>query len=179
LGQVTSDRDSKTIGGATKSPIVFALALVQHVPRIPTPGDRMQALCNLARSYGPIVGRILIAPLFLLSGFHKITGFSAVAGMMAKAGMPFAEVLLVGSIVLELGGGLMVLLGWHARWGALLLAVFTLSATLIFHNFWAVDAAQYRSQLNHFMKNLAILGALVYIMAMGSGPFSIKSERQN
>ena len=128
------------------------------------------------KAYGPVVGRILIAPLFLLSGFHKITEFSAVAGMMAKSGMPFAEILLVGSILLELGGGLMVLLGWHARWGALLLAVFTISATLMFHNFWAVDAAQYRGQLNHFMKNLAILGALVYIMAMGSGPFSLTKE---
>jgi len=139
----------------------------------------MQALCNLAKAYGPLVGRIMIAPLFLLSGFHKITGFSAVAGMMATSGMPFAEVLLVGSIVFELGGGLMVLVGWHARWGALLLAVFTIPATLMFHNFWAVDAAQYQSQLSQFMKNLAILGGLAYVMAMGSGPFSVKSERHN
>jgi putative oxidoreductase len=139
----------------------------------------MQALCNLVKAWGPVVGRALIAPLFLLSGFHKIAGFSAVAGMMAKAGMPFAEVLLVGAIVFELGGGLMVLLGWHARWGALLLAIFTIPATLIFHNFWAVDAAQVQSQLNHFMKNLAILGGLIYIMAMGSGPFSLKSEKHD
>lgn len=134
----------------------------------------MQALCNLAKAYGPLAGRILIAPLFLLSGFHKITGFSAVAATMAQAGLPFAEVLLAGSIVFELGGGLMVLLGWQARWGALLLAVFTVAATLMFHNFWSVDAAQYRGQLNHFMKNLAILGGLVYIMAVGSGPFSLR-----
>jgi putative oxidoreductase len=70
----------------------------------------------------------------------------------------------------------MVLLGWHARFGALLLAVFTLAATLVFHNFWAVDAAQYSNQLNHFMKNLSILGALVFIMAAGSGPFSLGKE---
>lgn len=125
-------------------------------------------------AYGPVIGRALIAPLFLLSGFHKITGFSAVAGMMAKAGLPFAEGLAAGAIVLELAGGFMVLLGWHARWGALLLAVFTITATVLFHNFWAVDAAQYRGQLNHFMKNLAILGGLVYIMAMGSGPLSLR-----
>lgn len=125
---------------------------------------------------GPLVGRILIAPLFLLSAFHKITGFSAVAATMAKAGMPATEVLLIGAIVLELGGGLMVLLGWHARWGALMLAMFTIAATLVFHNFWAVDAAQYRGQLNHFMKNLAILGGLAYVMAAGSGPFSLGKE---
>jgi putative oxidoreductase len=125
-------------------------------------------------TYGPVIGRALIAPLFLLSGFHKITGFSAVAATLAKAGLPFSEVLAVGAIVFELGGGLMVLLGWRARWGAAMLAVFTIAATLLFHDFWAVDAAQYRGQLNHFMKNLAILGGLVYVIAMGSGPFSLR-----
>jgi putative oxidoreductase len=129
-----------------------------------------------SQSYGPLVGRILIAPLFLVSGIHKITGFSAVAATMARAGMPASETLLIGAIVLELVGGLMVLLGWHARLGALLLAVFTIAATVVFHNFWAVDAAQVRGQLNHFMKNLAILGGLAYIMAMGSGPFSLGKE---
>jgi putative oxidoreductase len=128
------------------------------------------------QSYGPLVGRILIAPLFLLSGYHKITSFSGVAATMAKAGMPATETLLIAAIVLELVGALMVLLGWHARLGALLLAVFTIAATLVFHNFWAVDAAQFRGQLNHFMKNLAILGGLAYIMAMGSGPFSLGRE---
>lgn len=129
------------------------------------------------KTYGPVAGRILIAPLFLLSGFHKVTGFPAAAGTLAQAGLPFPEVLLVGAIVFELGGGLMVLLGWHARWGALLLALFTIAATLVFHNFWSVEAAQYRGQLNHFMKNLAILGGLAYVMAAGSGPFSLRKER--
>jgi len=124
----------------------------------------------------PLLGRILIAPLFLLSAYHKITGFTAVAGTIARVGMPFPEVLVVGAIVFELGGGVMVLMGWHARWGALMLAVFTIAATLVFHNFWAVDAAQYRGQLNHFMKNLAILGGLAYVMAAGSGPFSLGKE---
>lgn len=131
-------------------------------------------MSTVLTTYGPVAGRILIAPLFLLSGFHKITGFSAVAATMAKAGMPFSEVLAIGAIVFELGGGLMVLLGWHARWGALLLVLFTIPATLLFHNFWAVDAAQYSGQLNHFMKNLAILGGLVYVMVAGSGPLSLK-----
>jgi putative oxidoreductase len=135
-------------------------------------------MSNVFTTYGPVIGRILIAPLFLLSAYHKITGYPGVAAAMAKAGMPFAETLLAGAIAFELGGGIMVLLGWHARWGALLLAIFTVLATLMFHNFWAVDVAQYRGQLNHFMKNLAILGGLVYIMAMGSGPLSLRKERE-
>jgi len=136
----------------------------------------MQALCNMAKVYGPLVGRILITLIFLKSGFEKIAEFSAVAGFMASKGMPAAEFLLVGAVVFEIAGALMVLLGWHARWGALLLAVFVVPSTLIFHNFWAVDAAQYSNQLNHFMKNLSILGALVFIMGAGSGPFSLGKE---
>jgi len=139
----------------------------------------MQALCNVAKAYGPVIGRILITAIFFVAGYQKIIAFSEVAGMMANMGMPLPELLLVGAILFELGGGLMVLLGWHARWGALLLAIFTIPSTLIFHNFWAVDAAQYQNRFNHFMKNVAILGALAYIMAMGSGPFSLKSEQHN
>ncbi len=134
----------------------------------------MQALCNLASHYGPLTGRILITALFLKSGVEKIVAFGAIAGMMAKMGMPLPEVMVAGAIVFELGGGLMVLLGWYARWGALLLAIFTVLATLMFHNFWAVDAAQYQGQLIHFLKNLSILGALAYVMAVGSGPYSLK-----
>jgi putative oxidoreductase len=137
----------------------------------------MQALCNLTLQYGQLAGRILVTAIFLISGYHKIIGFSGVAGFMASKGIPFAEVLLVCAIVFEIAGGLMVLLGWNARWGALLLFVFTIPATLIFHNFWAVGGAEYQNQFNHFLKNLAILGALAYIMAVGSGPYSLKSEK--
>ena len=139
----------------------------------------MQALCNLAKTYGPLVGRILITLLFLRSAYDKIGGFSAVAGVMAKKGMPFSEVLLAGAIVFEIAGSLMILLGWNARIGALLLAIFTVPATLVFHNFWAVDAAQMTNQLNHFMKNLTILGALIFVMGMGSGPLSLKKEPES
>lgn len=131
-------------------------------------------MSTVLKTYGPVAGRILIAPLFLLSGFHKITGFSSISAIMARVGMPFPEVFVIGAIAFELGGAIMVLLGWHARWGALLLVLFTIPATLLFHDFWAVDAAQYRGQLNHFMKNLAILGGLVYVMAAGSGPLSLR-----
>ena len=134
---------------------------------------------SVSKVYGPVLGRALIAPLFLLSGFRKIAGFSEVAATMTAKGMPFAELVLVGAIAFELGGALMVLLVWHARWGAMLLAVFTVAATIMFHNFWAVEAARYRNQLNHFLKNLAILGGLLYIMAMGSGPFSLRTEMES
>lgn len=136
----------------------------------------MQALCNLAKTWAPLIGRVLITFIFLRSAYGKITGFTAVSGMMAKKGMPFSDVLLAGAIAFEIAGGLMILAGWHARIGALLLAAFLVPATLVFHNFWAVDPSQLANQLNHFMKNLAILGALVFIIGMGSGPLSLKGD---
>lgn len=142
----------------------------------------MQALCNLTRIYGPLAARFLITFLFLRSALEKTTAFAVVADMMAGKGMPFAEVLLVGSIVLETAGSLMVLLGWHARWGAVLLAIFLVPATLIFHNFWAIDPALAReaaNQANHFFKNVSILGALVMIMAVGAGPLSLTHDKDS
>jgi putative oxidoreductase len=136
----------------------------------------MHALCELVRQYGPLAGRILITAIFLISGYHKITGFAAVSGMMAKMGMPMPDLLLAGAIAFEIGGALMVLLGWHACLGALLLVVFTVPATLLFHNFWAVGPADFQNQFNHFMKNLAITGGLLYIMAMGPGPLSLGKD---
>lgn len=140
----------------------------------------METLCNFARSYAPLVGRLLITFIFLRSAVGKIGNFSGVAGNMAAKGMPYAEVFLVGAIVLEIVGGLCVLIGWKARWGALALLIFLIPATLIFHNFWSIDPAQARelsNQTNHFFKNLTIMGALIFIVGMGSGPLSLERSQ--
>lgn len=137
----------------------------------------MKQLCEMTRQYGPVIGRVLMAIIFLKSGFGKIAGFAGTAGFMASKGLPFAEVLLVGAIVFELGGAIMLIVGWRAHWGALLLIVFMIPATLMFHNFWAVDAAQYQSQLTHFMKNIAMTGGLLYVMAFGAGAVSLDNRK--
>jgi putative oxidoreductase len=137
----------------------------------------MNQLCEMIKQYGPLAGRILMALIFLKSGFGKITGFAGTAGFMASKGMPFAEVLLAGALVFELAGAIMLILGWRVHWGALLLIVFMIPATLMFHNFWAVDAAQYQNQLNHFLKNVAMTGGLLYIMAFGAGPLGLDSRK--
>lgn len=134
---------------------------------------------NALRQYGPLLGRILLVLLFLLSGYNKVAGFSQTAGYMASKGLPMIEVLLVLSILVELGGALMILLGWRARWGALALFLWMIPVTFIFHNFWAMDPAQMQNQMNHFMKNLAIMGGLLYVMAYGSGPYSIDRNNPN
>lgn len=138
----------------------------------------MNAFCNLARTYAPLLGRILVAFLFLRSGFGKMMGFSAVAAGMAKKGLPFAELLLAGAIVFEIAGGLMLVLGWKARWGALLLILFTIPVTFLYHDFWNFDGQQYGRQLTQFVKNLSILGALFFVMGMGSGPLSLEKTKK-
>lgn len=141
----------------------------------------MEVLCNWAKNYAPLMGRFLITFIFLRSAFGKISNFAGVAGSMAARGMPLAEFLLACAIAIEIVGGLCVLLGWKARWGALALLIFLVPATLIFHNFWVVDPAQLKelaNQTNHFYKNVTIIGALVFVIGMGSGPLSIDRSGQ-
>ena len=123
--------------------------------------------------FGPAVGRILLAIIFLMSGISKIFNWDGTAGYMASVGMPMVTLFLIGAIVLEVGGSLSVILGFKARWGALALMVFTIPTTLIFHAYWAVDPEQMQIQQIMFMKNLAMAGGLLLIMANGSGPLSL------
>lgn len=133
----------------------------------------MQSTIN---KFGPVVGRVLIAIIFLLSGFGKLTGFAGTAGYMANK-MPISgtviDLLLVITIAVELGGGLALVLGWRARIAALVLFLWMIPVTLIFHNFWAVPADQAMMQQINFLKNLAIMGGMLFIMANGPGPLSV------
>lgn len=137
----------------------------------------MDKFDEAAKQYGPLAGRILLSLMFIISGWGKITGFAGTAGYMASKGMPFAQLLLLGAIVVELGGGLMLLVGWKARLAALAIFLFIIPATLVFHDFWAADAAQAQNQMIHFMKNLTIMGGMLYVMAFGAGPFSLDARK--
>lgn len=137
----------------------------------------MDKLCELTKQYAPLAGRILLSFMFIISGWGKITGFAGTAGYMASKGMPFPELLLPVAIAIELGCGLMLLAGWKARFAALALFLFIIPATLIFHNFWAVDAAQAQGQMIHFMKNVTIMGGMLYVMAFGAGPLSLDNRK--
>ncbi len=127
---------------------------------------------ELVQRYGSIVGRILLAAIFIVAGMNKLLNFGGTAADMESAGLPMVEVLLVATIVIELGGGLMIALGWNARWAALAIFLFIIPVTLIFHDFWTVEGQEMQNQLNHFMKNLAIMGGMLYVIIMGTGPYS-------
>jgi putative oxidoreductase len=127
--------------------------------------------------YGPLVGRVLLALIFIIAGFGKITGFEGTVGYMQAYNVPMTQVLAVLAIIVELGGGLMIAVGWKARWGAAAIFIFVLIASFIFHAFWAVPADQAQLQNIMFMKNLAIMGGMLYIIVYGSGPLSVDKNR--
>lgn len=116
-----------------------------------------------------LAGRILMSIIFIMAGFNKIGGFEGTQGYMESAGVPGMLLPLV--ILLELGGGLVLLVGWKARIAAFLLAGFTLLAALIFHaNFGD------QMQMILFMKNFAIAGGLLFIFAFGPGKWSLDKK---
>jgi putative oxidoreductase len=123
-----------------------------------------------------LAGRILLAVIFILSGFGKITGFDGAVGYIASKGLPMAQLVAVATIVVELGGGILLAIGYKARWAALALAIFSLLAALIFHNFWDVEAAQKMGQQINFLKNLAITGGMLVVFAFGPGRYSVEKS---
>ena len=124
-----------------------------------------------------LVGRALLAALFIWSGAGKIPGFASTAGYIASKGLPMPEVLAALSIFVELGGGLALLVGFKARWAALALGIFTLLASVLFHAYWAAPAEQAYVQQLMFMKNLAVAGGMFFVAALGAGPLSIDARR--
>jgi len=120
------------------------------------------------------VGRILLAFMFILSGFGKIMGYAGTAGYMASKGMPLVAVLLPLTILTEVGGGILLAIGFKARWVALALAGFSILAGLVFHDFWNVtDAAQHMNQQINFLKNVSIAGGMLMVFSLGAGPYAV------
>lgn len=126
-----------------------------------------------------LVGRILLSLIFLIAGYRKLMGVAASAGYFAKLGFPMPEVMVWVAIAIELGGAILLIVGWKTRWVASLLALFTLIAGFAAHRFWEVDAAQYANQLNHFLKNLAIVGGMIFVAATGPGALSVDGRRRS
>lgn len=124
-----------------------------------------------------LVGRILLAFLFVPAGWGKIAGFAGTAGYIASKGLPMPEVLAAAAIAVELGLGLLLLVGWQTRWAALGLAIFVAVITPIFHGYWAMPEAQQMMQKQAFGKNIAIVGGFLAYAAFGAGRFSLDGRR--
>ena len=125
-----------------------------------------------------LVGRILLALIFIISGFGKITGYAGTAGYMASKGLPMVAVLLPLTILVELGGGLLIALGWKARWAAAVIFLFIIPVTLVFHNPAGLDAAQAQQQMINLLKNVSIMGGMLVLFAFGPGGFSLDAKKR-
>ena len=123
-----------------------------------------------------LIGRILLALLFVPAGFGKLAGFSGTVGYIASKGVPLPELAAAAAIGVELGLGMLLLIGWQTRWAALGIALFTLVVTFIFHNFWAVPADQIVQQQQSFFKNIAIFGGLLTVVGWGAGAWSFDGK---
>ena len=124
-----------------------------------------------------LAGRILIALFFVLPGLQKLTGCSGTVAYAASAGMPMPQVSVAIGMLIEIFGGLAMLLGFRTRWAALALAVFTLAATFVFHAFWSAPADAAMVQQLMFWKNIAITGGLLGFAAHGAGGWSLDARR--
>ncbi len=130
---------------------------------------------DVIRGIISLLGRLCLTTIFLMSAIgNKIPQFENVAGAMQVEGVPVPKIALAGAIAFLLLGSASLILGYKARIGATLLLVFLALATYYFHDFWTIeDAAQQHGQMIHFMKNLALMGAMLMIIANGAGAWSL------
>ena len=121
----------------------------------------------------PLLSRILIGVLFLVAGVRKFMFFAGSAGYFAKLGFPAPEAMTWVAIAVEILGGLLLIIGWRTRLVAWVLVIFVAVATFMAHRFWEFPEAQFANQLNHFLKNIAVIGGLLMVTAFGPGSASV------
>ena len=122
----------------------------------------------------PMIGRLMMAAIFLVSGFAKAAAPQMTIGYIASVGLPFPALGLAIAVTVEIIGGLLLALGYQTRITALVLAIFSVATGVVFHN-----AIGDQNQFIHLMKNIAMTGGLLQIMAFGAGAFSIDSHRHS
>lgn len=120
-----------------------------------------------------LAGRVLMALLFAYFGYLKLMNFGGSVGYFTKWEFPMPQVAAVLAVIFELGGGLLLIIGWKTRWVAWGLLVYTVIATAVAHRFWTYEAAQAFNQTSHFFKNVSIIGGLLYIAGVGPGRLSV------
>jgi putative oxidoreductase len=128
---------------------------------------------NGTRDLAALVGRVLLAVLFIISGYGKIGGFDGTVQALAGKGMPLPTVAAAIALAIEFLGGLMLAVGWKARWVAVVIVLFTIAASFLFHDFWNLADAARRTNQVMFMKNIAIIGGLLMVVAFGPGRYSV------
>jgi len=127
---------------------------------------------NASTTYAPALGRVLLAAIFLISGFGKLLDPAGTIGYISAVGLPLPELGYALAVIVEIGGGLLLIAGYQTRLAALALAALTLAAGIFFHNDFADQ-----NQWIHFLKNAAIVGGLLQVAAFGAGRFSVDGRK--
>jgi putative oxidoreductase len=135
---------------------------------------RIEAL----QRYGTLAARILMSQIFLVSGMMKIVDWSGTEAEMAEHGMFWVPFFHISALLIELLGGLSLLLGYKTRLGALVLFLFLIPVTLTFHHFWTFAGEKQKLNMLFFMHNLTLLGGLLLLMTLGPGPLSLDFWRR-
>jgi putative oxidoreductase len=128
------------------------------------------------RATTALIGRILIAAIFVVAGIGKLTDTAGTAAYMSSVGVPQATTLAIIAGIAEVTGGLAIAFGFLGRLASLGLILFLIPTTLLFHNFWALEGAEAQMQMINFLKNLAVMGGLLLLYAHGPGRYSVDAR---
>jgi putative oxidoreductase len=125
-----------------------------------------------------LVGRLVMSWIFLSSGFTKLTDVAAFSTVLAKRGVPAPSFMGWLGAIVEFGGALLILFGFKIRWGAILMILFVIVATLISHRYWEFTGEAFGAQRSNFWKNATILGGLLFMFLAGAGRYSVDGFRK-
>lgn len=131
----------------------------------------------MAQSWTLLTGRVLVGSLFLVAGVRHFMFYAGTVSYFTKLGFPAPEAMVWLSIIVHIAGGIMLVVGWKTQWASWLLLALVVIATAMAHRFWQFDATQYANQLNHLLKNLAIIGGLLYVITLGAGAMSVDARK--
>lgn len=132
-----------------------------------------QSRSDATQASASLIGRVLLSAIFILSGFSKLAAPAMMIGYIGSVGLPFPPLALALAVIIEIGGGVALVVGYRARAVASVLALFSVATALAFHH-----ALADQNQFIHFFKNIAMAGGLLQVVAFGAGRFSLDARRR-
>jgi len=139
--------------------------------------ERRNAVTDYSTGVKPLIGRILLSVVFLVSGTIKIMGYSQMVGFTAAKGLPLPGVSIACAAALEILGALAMLAGFQVRIVAWLWILYLIPVSFLFHSFWKMEGMVRQDNMVHFLSNLAMMGGLLYVIEFGAGAYSVDAAR--